>query len=55
MLDRLIKPIIFRNFNTVKMSNSLSTIVEKLNSFAPIKYAESWDNVGLLIEPATPK
>lgn len=35
--------------------SSLTSIVEKLNGFAPEKYAETWDNVGLLIEPATPK
>lgn len=36
------------------MPRSLGEIVEKLNGFAAIKSAESWDNVGLLIEPATP-
>lgn len=36
------------------MPRSLSEIVEKLNDFAAVKTAESWDNVGLLIEPATP-
>lgn len=30
---------------------SLTRIVSVLEAFAPIKYAESWDNVGLLIEP----
>lgn len=37
------------------MSKSLGAIVKKLNDFAPEKIAEDWDNVGLLIEPATPK
>lgn len=37
------------------MVNSLGEIVQKLNGFASEKSAESWDNVGLLIEPATPK
>lgn len=36
-------------------SNSLTNIVKKLNAFAPLTLAESWDNVGLLIEPATPR
>lgn len=35
--------------------NSLTEVVQKLNAFAPLTLAESWDNVGLLIEPATPK
>lgn len=49
--------LIKRQFSTssAKMVNSLSDIVEKLNDFAAIKTAESWDNVGLLLEPATPK
>lgn len=37
------------------MANSLGEIVQKLDAFANVKTAESWDNVGLLIEPATPK
>uniref|UniRef100_A0A1B6FB83 NIF3-like protein 1 n=1 Tax=Cuerna arida TaxID=1464854 RepID=A0A1B6FB83_9HEMI len=32
----------------------LSRIVEFLTSFAPLSLAESWDNVGLLVEPASP-
>lgn len=52
LTDFLIK----RQFSTsANMVNSLGDIVEKLNKFAAIKTAESWDNVGLLIEPATPK
>lgn len=48
--------LIKRHFNTsANMVNSLGEIVEKLNNFAALKTAESWDNVGLLIEPATPK
>lgn len=31
----------------------LSDVVTKLNEFAPLSLAESWDNVGLLIEPST--
>lgn len=49
------KLITSRNFSSIKMSNSLADIVQKLNGFASEKSAESWDNVGLLIEPATPK
>lgn len=29
----------------------LKHIVTQLEVFAPLKYAEKWDNVGLLIEP----
>lgn len=29
----------------------LSTILEGLERFAPLRLAESWDNVGLLIDP----
>nr|XP_036676983.1 NIF3-like protein 1 [Drosophila suzukii] len=29
----------------------LATVVKELESFAPISWAEKWDNVGLLIEP----
>ncbi|XP_043465425.1 NIF3-like protein 1 isoform X2 [Leptopilina heterotoma] len=37
------------------MGLPLKTVVEKLNSFANLKLAASWDNVGLLIEPTEPK
>jgi dinuclear metal center YbgI/SA1388 family protein len=33
------------------MSTPLSRVVEVLEALAPLSYAESWDNVGLLIEP----
>lgn len=46
------------NKSAQKMSSNtkfdLKNIVTKLEEFAPIKYAETWDNVGLLIEPYTP-
>lgn len=29
----------------------LEKVVEKLENFAPLSFAESWDNVGLLIQP----
>lgn len=29
----------------------LSTILEGLENFAPLSLAESWDNVGLLVDP----
>lgn len=42
-----------RFLSSNKMPLQLSQVVEKLNSFAPENLAESWDNVGLLIEPNT--
>ncbi|CAD7089808.1 unnamed protein product [Hermetia illucens] len=33
----------------------LQEVVSKLEEFAPLKLAGSWDNVGLLIEPSAPK
>lgn len=55
-IGKLSNFFIKRQFNTsANMVNSLSGIVGKLNDFAAIKTAGSWDNVGLLIEPATPK
>jgi len=34
------------------MSTALSDIVPVLESIAPLRYAEDWDNVGLLVEPS---
>ena len=31
---------------------SLKEVVGRLNSFAPLSLAASWDNVGLLLEPS---
>lgn len=36
---------------TRKMA-SLSSVLQELEAFAPLKLAEKWDNVGLLIEPS---
>jgi len=36
-------------------SMELKQVVSKLEEFAPSKLAESWDNVGLLIEPSSEK
>jgi dinuclear metal center YbgI/SA1388 family protein len=33
----------------------LKSVVNKLTQFAPLKLAEKWDNVGLLVEPSQPK
>ena len=34
---------------------NLDDVVSCLNSFAPLPLAADWDNVGLLIEPSTPR
>jgi putative NIF3 family GTP cyclohydrolase 1 type 2 len=34
---------------------SLNDVIEKLDNFAPKSLAESWDNVGLLVQPITNK
>lgn len=42
--------------SSVSMSTlALSSVVEELNRLAPLFLAESWDNVGLLVEPSQPK
>ncbi|MFZ5892117.1 MAG: Nif3-like dinuclear metal center hexameric protein [Myxococcota bacterium] len=33
------------------MSIALSQLLEKLETLAPLRYAEDWDNVGLLVDP----
>lgn len=38
-----------------KQQPTLAQVVDTLNAFAPLRLAESWDNVGLLIEPACPR
>ncbi|KAH9503149.1 NGG1 interacting factor [Bulinus truncatus] len=35
--------------------NNLNEVVAKLKKIAPLSLAESWDNVGLLVEPSPPK
>jgi len=32
----------------------LAEVIQKVESFAPLRFAGSWDNVGLLIDPMTP-
>jgi len=34
------------------MGLNLKEVVARLNTFAPLSLAASWDNVGLLIEPS---
>ena len=35
----------------VGMNTSLQTIVQALQSIAPLRFAETWDNIGLLVAP----
>ena len=35
--------------------SSLSSVVDEFTRLAPLTLAESWDNVGLLVEPSQPK
>lgn len=39
---------------TTMTGRGLKDVVEVLESVAPLQLAESWDNVGLLIEPSSP-
>eukprot|EP01116_Phalansterium_solitarium_P003532 TRINITY_DN14344_c0_g1_i1.p1 TRINITY_DN14344_c0_g1~~TRINITY_DN14344_c0_g1_i1.p1 ORF type:complete len:375 (+),score=149.89 TRINITY_DN14344_c0_g1_i1:922-2046(+) len=34
---------------------NFKTVISKLQKFAPLRLAEKWDNVGLLIEPTVPR
>lgn len=41
--------------STVTQCPSLCDVVKALNDIAPLHLAESWDNVGLLVEPSKPQ
>ncbi|KAJ8948197.1 hypothetical protein NQ318_010473 [Aromia moschata] len=45
------RPLFLIQRNYFKMGIPLLELVEKLKEIAPLKLAESWDNVGLLVEP----
>lgn len=38
---------------SVRTMASLPNVIQELTAFAPLKLAEKWDNVGLLIEPSS--
>lgn len=44
--------ILISRFCSMASEMKLSEVVAKLNLFAPESLAESWDNVGLLLEPS---
>lgn len=51
---RFIKTNYFQSYRYGKSQNmplSLTQVIQKLKTIAPLNVAESWDNVGLLIEP----
>jgi putative NIF3 family GTP cyclohydrolase 1 type 2 len=39
-------------FQSREMGLNLKEVVARLNTFAPLSLAASWDNVGLLVEPS---
>ena len=52
----LMSSLLRRNSHRLAMPGlSLNSIVSELNRLAPLSLAESWDNVGLLVEPSTHK
>lgn len=51
MIKQFLNPVRFNH----TMGLPLRSVVDSLNSFADLKLAASWDNVGLLIEPTEPK
>lgn len=61
MLHRLLRPAssslrhCYRKMSTATNELDLTQVVDALNTFAPLHLAESWDNVGLLIEPNQPR
>lgn len=42
---------LIRYFSTMTSGLPLKEVVKNLETFAPLSYAEKWDNVGLLLEP----
>jgi dinuclear metal center YbgI/SA1388 family protein len=42
-----------RSCQSIVMGMELKEVVKCLNNYAPLSLAESWDNVGLLVEPST--
>lgn len=48
---RLVRPLICHSSRSFM---DLKTLLASLNDFASLSFAESWDNVGLLVEPSPP-
>ncbi|KAJ8950252.1 hypothetical protein NQ314_007957 [Rhamnusium bicolor] len=49
-LFSLVENPLYRNYYSNKMGLRLQDVVTKLQDIAPLKLAETWDNVGLLVE-----
>lgn len=45
----------FKRSQSLSKYLTLEEMVCELEKFAPLDLAESWDNVGLLVEPSTPR
>ena len=43
-----------RSYQSIIKGMELKEVVQRLNNYAPLSLAESWDNVGLLVEPSSP-
>ncbi|XP_004576997.1 NIF3-like protein 1 [Ochotona princeps] len=43
-----------QNCSSSRSFMDLKTLISSLNDFASLSFAESWDNVGLLVEPSPP-
>lgn len=50
--SQCLNKIISRNYQTLYSGMELSEVVSCLKKYAPLSLAESWDNVGLLVEPS---
>lgn len=50
-LDRPARPVTLSSMMSIK----LDQLVAAMQRIAPLQYAEPWDNVGLLVEPARPR
>lgn len=50
-LNKFFTKVNSKQFSVSKMGVPLGDVLKKLQQIAPLKLAESWDNVGLLVEP----
>lgn len=56
LIHHPVKSVLFTIKQHRTMSGlALKSVVETFNHLAPLSLAESWDNVGLLVEPSSPK
>ncbi|XP_030762729.1 NIF3-like protein 1 [Sitophilus oryzae] len=50
-LSYIYRHFVYQTLSQSTMSLKLNDVIKKLESIAPLNLAESWDNVGLLVEP----